>query len=456
VEVMRPRGVSLTKAPLYDPTKDFTCLDGSGPIPWSHVNDDYCDCRDGSDEPGTAACPNGVFHCSNAGHEALELRTSRVDDGICDCCDGTDEAHGCGNTCHEMGRAAREERARQQALVRQGHAVKLGLIEQGKNMRAERQNRLAGLELELAEAQKAKEAAEAVKTEAEAPEQAALQVYRDAEEAKRKEREAEEAKRAEERAAREQEEAAAVAEESAEEQEREEGPTPPPVDEEVAANIPEETPQRISFPGYKAEGEEEEGMEGEDDLDAEELGEETEEEAPREEEEPAEESQKYDAATQALVEAADAARKAFREAESRVRQLEKDVQEQKDSLDRNYGEQEEFRSLEGQCLDYHDHEYTYRLCPFDRATQTPKSGGGGTSLGTWGQWAEQGGATVMSYTNGQGCWNGPNRSTSVKLQCGTDTTILAVSEPAKCEYVMVLQTPAACPTPQEEHEHTEL
>ena len=55
-----------------------------------------------------------------------------------------------------------------------------------------------------------------------------------------------------------------------------------------------------------------------------------------------------------------------------MRQLEKDVQEQKDSLDRNYGEQEEFRSLEGQCLDYHDHEYTYRLCPFDRVSSVPR------------------------------------------------------------------------------------
>lgn len=38
--------------PLYDPSKDFTCLDGSKRLSFSNVNDDYCDCDDGSDEPG--------------------------------------------------------------------------------------------------------------------------------------------------------------------------------------------------------------------------------------------------------------------------------------------------------------------------------------------------------------------------------------------------------------------
>ena len=37
---------------FYVPGKDFTCLDGSVTLPFSYVNDDYCDCPDGSDEPG--------------------------------------------------------------------------------------------------------------------------------------------------------------------------------------------------------------------------------------------------------------------------------------------------------------------------------------------------------------------------------------------------------------------
>lgn len=68
---------------FYDPGKDFQCLDGSATIPFLLVNDDYCDCDDGSDEPGTSACSNGVFHCSNIGFVEKIIPSSRVNDGIC-------------------------------------------------------------------------------------------------------------------------------------------------------------------------------------------------------------------------------------------------------------------------------------------------------------------------------------------------------------------------------------
>jgi hypothetical protein len=70
-------------------------------IPLELVNDDFCDCPDGADEPGTSACAGRArgdrsrFRCANGvGDVALAM----VGDGICDCADGSDEPAGCGRT----------------------------------------------------------------------------------------------------------------------------------------------------------------------------------------------------------------------------------------------------------------------------------------------------------------------------------------------------------------------
>jgi len=73
----------FSEANLYDPSKNFRCLNGAEEFPPDYVNDDYCDCPDGSDEPGTAACPHGKFYCVNAGHVPAFIPSSRVNDRIC-------------------------------------------------------------------------------------------------------------------------------------------------------------------------------------------------------------------------------------------------------------------------------------------------------------------------------------------------------------------------------------
>jgi len=83
----------------------FICDGGKKKLPVSAVNDDYCDCDDGSDEYGTAACPNGHFYCLNRGYRSESIPSGRLNDGVCDCCDGSDEGKGvCKDVCKQQGK----------------------------------------------------------------------------------------------------------------------------------------------------------------------------------------------------------------------------------------------------------------------------------------------------------------------------------------------------------------
>lgn len=74
---------------------EFHCDDGTILDP-SLINDFFCDC--GSDEPLTSACSHvasSKFLCRADGsqNEGRFIPSSRVNDNICDCCDGSDEFH---------------------------------------------------------------------------------------------------------------------------------------------------------------------------------------------------------------------------------------------------------------------------------------------------------------------------------------------------------------------------
>ncbi|XP_047474492.1 glucosidase 2 subunit beta-like isoform X2 [Penaeus chinensis] len=531
-EVLRPRGVPLSKASFYDPTRDFNCLDGSGTIPFAYVNDDYCDCQDGSDEPGTSACPNGFFYCTNVGHSPLNIPSSRVNDGVCDCCDASDEyasVSNCVDTCRELGRAAREEAAKQQEERLKGFQMRQSMIEEGRKRKKEAEVKMDELKKEREEAEAARNDKEEIKKLVEEPEKEALEKYNAIEQERKAKADAEQ-KAKEEAEAREafahldndgdgiltvaelqsrqtfdtNRDGEVTAEEAKFYLRQEETmdletflvsgwpmmrPTykmdqrmfvPPTTEAPAEALTPPPVPG--SEGKDEQQGEEDEQFDDEDfdtGLDPEDEGDMEEddgiedydlpedddvEDIPKEEEEE-EIDQKYDEETQKLVDAANKAREDFDEADRRVRDLTRELRSLEETQEKDYGPEEEFRVMDGDCYEYTDREYTYRLCPFDKAVQKPKSGHGEIRLGQWGEWSgpEEDKYSRMKYTSGQTCWNGPARSADVHIYCGVETKLTGVSEPNRCEYLFEMTTPAVCTKPEDisgdegtPHGHTEL
>jgi protein kinase C substrate 80K-H len=140
----------------------------------THILD--CDCPDGSDEPGTSACahlssgspqvPGATnatlvlpgFYCKNKGHIPSYIPFTNVNDGFCDCCDGSEEFGGvggvkCENRCAVVGKEWRkQDEARQKSLSNAAKKRK-DLVAQAARMRKEVEDRIQSLGTEIAGAE---------------------------------------------------------------------------------------------------------------------------------------------------------------------------------------------------------------------------------------------------------------------------------------------------------------
>ena len=80
-------------------------------------------------------------------------------------------------------------------------------------------------------------------------------------------------------------------------------------------------------------------------------------------------------------------------------------------------------------------------CQFNSYTYS--AGGSETRLGKWEKWEDEL-YNVQLYEHGVQCWNGPQRSTRVVMRCGLRNALVASTEPNRCEYKFVFETPALC------------
>ncbi|PIK50155.1 putative glucosidase 2 subunit beta [Apostichopus japonicus] len=154
----------------------------------------------------------------------------------------------------------------------------------------------------------------------------------------------------------------------------------------------------------------------------------------------------YDSYTKTLIQIADDARAEYNEVNDKMKEIEKNISTLEKEMGVDLGMEHEFLPLQGECYEYSDREYTYKLCAFDKASQRSKSGGSETSLGKWGEWSgpADNKYSEMKYTGGLKCWNGPDRSCVVKLKCGKENQLMGASEPERCVYEFTMTTPALC------------
>jgi protein kinase C substrate 80K-H len=149
---------------------------------------------------------------------------------------------------------------------------------------------------------------------------------------------------------------------------------------------------------------------------------------------------------------AEQVRKQYSDATGKLSSIKARISELDTILKEDFGEEGEFASFYEQCFELKVKQYVYKVCPFQEATQL--EGHTSTHLGDWDGFKDN--YSAIMFSHGEHCWNGPNRSLRVELQCGKRTQLKNVDEPSRCEYVAELTTPVFCSESRVEQLQQEL
>ncbi|EGZ14058.1 hypothetical protein PHYSODRAFT_514136 [Phytophthora sojae] len=481
------RGISPELQQKLSAVSSFTCDNGQQRLELSRINDNYCDCADGSDEPGTSACSHtaAVFHCANAGFFAADVPTSRVNDGVCDCCDGSDEyasGAGCASDCAARMQSFKADKKDLIEQVEAGLKDRVALAAEAQKLWDEQQQKKAEVEASAASLRVMAEQLEARKGEEERLEQEEkqsrvqaskqeilsqlgllglskeqlasiiLEIGRNGVSAKhelipiiRKER----------GAAREGDE---------------DLPKTPMEEQDEAFKVRDEERQKETrriekLIEERKEREEKKAQEAKEALEkaAAEAAEGEEEDLtlPEVETRPIDKlyeelaaSERYER-SQALV-----TRKQHEDTKKELEEKEKELSEVQKVLEKDYGVDHVYFALREKCVESNAGQYKYKICFFGKATQDHTKLGDMEEFEKLNASDDEGsvdGASAsvdtaveeIKFSNGQKCWNGPNRSMTVKLECGPEPMeLFNIEEPSTCVYSAKLRAPAVC---SEEH-----
>lgn len=406
-----PLGVAPKDAKKYSKSK-FRCLNGKGrKKPLSVINDNFCDCDDGSDEPGTGACAGTgftMFYCANEGSVSRLLYASRVGDGLCDCCDGSDELalaeqrgtpFACTNFCAEDGKVEAAKLEKMAEVVRRGLRKKKRIVKEAKAGAKQLREERDRLESDVAELEErveieAKAALEAKRRAAVSKEVAKEQPAEAMSEKALLDSDADASNQQSDAAMPVKKEEKGIAESTAAEEGK------PQVSEYVKW-----MEGYVSSPDEAAVGAKEEATVA----------------APN---------------TKSAMEptAAASAKEELEEKRRRIQHVDQKIRSLA-SLGKDF---QAYSTLNGETLSIEKGEHTYKVGFFDRAVQQAKE------PITLGYWAGFMGPRTAKYMGGEGCWMGPPRSLEVTFTCGEEVAMLDVAEPSKCFYKATVVHPGAC------------